>query len=216
MMLDATALLLFTFIAVGIGSFTSNMEGVNMLGFTTPLHNVCQNASEVDVIFRPDPAAVETRADWSEIWGEEIVMPNVPIIRTASQKELHRQALLSSLHVTGVRLGAQHGRRITSPSLDCFPVQALPVPLRYQVFIRAGEFEHEFGTLMVDNGRLTKTSLRQPVLGFPEEATTADVILRPYRDGIDPETWKRHGYWDEEIVFRNVPVIRPSLANASE
>lgn len=187
-----------------------------MLGFTTPLHNVCQNASEVDVIFRPDPAAVETRDNWSEIWGEEIVIPHVPIIRAASQKELHRQTLLSSLRVTGVRLGAQHGRKITFPSLNCFPTQALSVLLRCQAFIRAGEFEHEFGTLVADNGQLTKTSLRQPVLGFPEDATTADVILRPYRDGIDPETWKRHGYWDEEIVFRDVPVIRPPLANASE
>jgi hypothetical protein len=180
---------------------------VRMSGFPKRLAIFPDTVESVDIIFRPDPAVVESQPGWAESWGEEVVLHNIPVKRAASTQELTRQAIHSSLRVTGVRLGAQRGRRIQFPGLDCFPTNPLPKELRMRVFIRSGEFEHEFGTLTAGtDGIMQKVGLQSPVVGFPESAQVADVIMRPFLDGLDRQLLRDH--WQEELVFKNVPVIR--------
>ncbi len=62
-----------------IGTFTAQSGGVGMSGFRTRMS--LPDVETVDIVFRPDQAGVESQANWTEIWGEEIVVENVKVIR---------------------------------------------------------------------------------------------------------------------------------------
>jgi hypothetical protein len=59
-----------TFVPMTKGGFGNRAELANF------------DSAVADIILRPDPAAAERMADIEEIWGEDIVIPNVPITRT--------------------------------------------------------------------------------------------------------------------------------------
>lgn len=63
-----------------IGRFSARDGSTGVSGFEEYFRDFPPDASAVDVIFRPDPASVEGQADWTEIWGQEIIIERVPVL----------------------------------------------------------------------------------------------------------------------------------------
>jgi hypothetical protein len=157
------------------------------------------DATTVDVVFTPDPQAVETRSDWSEIWGDEIVIRDVPIVGRLTGGD----AVRASLGISAVHLGRTDGRRATPARIQYMRSGHTPRDMSMQIIVRVGEFEREIGTLTFEGNGTRYGGMGEPLEDFPEETTTADVILQPLPTGRADDD-----QWTEPIVYRNVPVIR--------
>lgn len=78
-------------VEIEIGRITKNGHGGSRSGFTKTLRGFPDDAETVDVLFHPDPKAVESRSDWTEIWGEDIVIHDVPVMRIGEDQPTDEQ-----------------------------------------------------------------------------------------------------------------------------
>lgn len=184
-----------------LGQMTAKDGGFGRGGSMSNIQRLPADATTVDVIFTPDPQAVETRSDWSEIWGDEIVIRNVPIVGRLKGAD----ALRASLNINAVRLGRTGRQGITAAQILHRHSGQSPRDMSMRIIVRSGDFEREIGTLTLQGASSRLSAPRESLDGLPQTVSTVDVILQPQPTGRDDDD-----QWAEPIIYRNVPLLRDS------
>ena len=84
----------------------------------------------------------------------------------------------------------------------------LPVPVAFDVFIRAGEKEHKITSIYVQSGNNGWGTSGD----FQTDAPTADLIFRSNRD-VANNSVSMTKMWKGEVTLKNVPIKRPPSAS---
>jgi hypothetical protein len=145
-------------------------------------------------------ATFDLRGTWS------LVPADAPTVRPIDDPA-HRPAVEQALKVESIQANPDPNGYLRMNIV----VRGIPVPLAYQVILRAGGREWpRVTTLAVPAGTNTTYGKGGEVKDF--DADRVDVVLRPDPE-VAADTVDLREYWNGEIVIKDVPVERPAKKN---
>jgi hypothetical protein len=151
---------------------------------------------------QPGASALEHQSDRTMTGNFEVVAAKTTkIIQPVSDPKL-AVAMYAAITPTNFHYGPKD-HRLQGTIIFNNP----PMSLAYDVFVRYGGKEHPFGEVMYHSPAIPCNYGTSGLMSDPPPAAV-DVILRPSEHAA-VDTVDIYSYWNQEMVFRNVPVAQP-------